>query len=84
MSNNYKITGLALKTLREQADKTLEESARQCGYGKAWLSNIESGIRRLTFDDAKTLTKFYGVDVQVLADLEDALLNVRGKMRKDV
>ena len=71
MSN--KIVGLAIKTLRERAGKTLEQSARQCGHGKSWLGNIESGTRKLTFDDAKILTRFYGADVQVLSDLEDIL-----------
>lgn len=63
--------GMALKQLRQNANKTLIQSSRQCGHGKTWLSNIEAGTRRLTFDDAKTLCDFYGVTLRDLSDLSE-------------
>lgn len=66
-----KAVGKAIRELRMKANKTLQESGIACGHEKQWLSNIESGRRRLTFDDAKILTNFYGVKLSDLADLSD-------------
>lgn len=68
---NKKAVGRAIKELRLKADKTLKETSAVCGHEKQWLSNIESGIRRLSFDDAKTLTSFYECTLNDLAELSD-------------
>lgn len=61
--------GMALRTLREKANKTLEESAQQCGHHKMWLSNIERGVKRIYFEDATKLVKFYGYSMDYLVEL---------------
>lgn len=66
-----KAVGKAVRDIRIKANKTLQEGGEACGHGKQWLSNIESGIRRLTFNDAKTLTDFYGSTLKELAELSD-------------
>lgn len=68
---NKKAVGRAIRELRLKADKTLQEASAVCGHEKQWLSNVESGRRRLTFDDAKALTNFYGFTVNDLAELSD-------------
>lgn len=67
-----KAIGKALRDLRKRARKTLQDSASICGHDKQWLSNIESGIRRLTFDDAKLLTEYYGSNLSELSNLADS------------
>lgn len=67
--SEFYAVGKAIKTLRLKSDKTLKESALQCGKTTAWLSNIEQGIRRLTFDDAVILVDFYGYDLNYLSQL---------------
>ena len=69
-----KAVGLAIRQLRIDAQKTLMESAKTCNNTKNWLVNIESGRRRITFHDAKTLCEFYGVQVSVLAELTNKYL----------
>lgn len=69
-----KAVGLAIRQLRIEAQKTLMESAKTCNNTKNWLVNIESGRRRITFRDAKTLCEFYNVEVSVLAELTDKYL----------
>lgn len=72
--------GLAIRKLRLDAKKTLKESAERCNNTKNWLVNIESGRRRLSFPDAKTLCEFYNSDVRTLSELTDIFLsNLQGK-----
>lgn len=70
-----KAVGLAIRQLRIDAQKTLMESAKTCGNTKNWLVNIESGRRRITFHDAKTLCEFYNADLSALAELTDKYLS---------
>lgn len=70
-NNSFYAYGMALRTLREKAGKTLEESARQCGHTRMWLSNIERGTKRIYFEDAKILVDYYGYTLSYLAELVD-------------
>jgi transcriptional regulator with XRE-family HTH domain len=74
--NDNKVTGIAIKTLRKKANRTLRESAEQCGHTTSWLSDIESGRRALDFNDARVLCKYYGFTLTDLSDTFDIINNI--------
>lgn len=61
--------GNALRHARISANKTLEESAKICGHTKAWLSDIERGSRRISFDEAMKLLYFYDADFDEIREI---------------
>lgn len=67
MTNNRTV-GAAIRELRMQAGKTIQESAQRCGHTRSWLSDIESGRRALDFNDARDLCMFYSFTLQDLSE----------------
>lgn len=61
--------GKALRYARTKANKTLEESAKICGHTKAWLSDIERGSRRISFENAMKLLEFYNADFDEIREM---------------
>lgn len=75
MNNKNKIVGLAIRTLRKKAGRTLQQSAEKCEHTTSWLADIESGRRSLDFNDARTLCIYYGYTLSDLSELFDSIEN---------
>jgi transcriptional regulator with XRE-family HTH domain len=74
--------GRVLKELRERQGVSLLSAARALGTERhATIAEIESGKRRVTFDETVTLASLYGVGV---GDVMSALSGVQEAVEVDV
>ena len=51
-----------LKLARTYANKTVSEVARAMKKSRSWVSQTESGTRRIHADDLQKLMELYGLD----------------------
>lgn len=51
-----------LKLARTYANKTVSEVARAMKKSQSWVSQTESGARRIHADDLQKLMELYGLD----------------------
>lgn len=57
------VIGKRLKTLRKSQGKTQQQTADDLKINRSTLSNYESGRRRPSLDDLRTLADYYGVNL---------------------
>lgn len=68
MTDKSKV-GMALRNIRtKNTDFSVTEVARKVGKSKVWLSQIETGKRKIYFDDVQELCDIYGIDMSSLGD----------------
>ncbi len=64
----YQHFGQRLKTEREKVQMTQDEVARQAGIDRSYLSQIESGKRRVSLYVACRLAQVFGKMIEVCVD----------------
>lgn len=78
--NFYKRLGKKIKTLREQVGLSQADLARQLGINRVVISQIESGQRKISAEEAMHLAKFFNITSDILIDLEkDITVNLDNK-----
>lgn len=61
-ANNYKPNEI-LRFIRQSADKTQEQMAKEIGKSKNWIKNNEQGINRYYFEDLIKIADLYDIDI---------------------
>lgn len=61
-ANNYKPNEI-LRFIRQSADKTQEQMAKEIGKSKNWIKNNEQGLNRYYFEDLIKIANLYDIDI---------------------
>ena len=66
--NKNTIVGKKLKAMREKLNLTQEQVAKELNLGRDAIVRIESGKRKITYEELKQFAKIYNFDEKELTD----------------
>lgn len=62
-------TGAYLRQLRNDANLSLSDMGLKLGFSKAYLSNIEQGVKTMSDHFIRQIADFYNIDENIIYDL---------------
>ena len=63
-----KIIGQAIMKMRKEQGLKQKELNEQMGMGRSWLSDVERGKQKITFNDVIKLCELMNVDIDELSE----------------
>ena len=84
MESFYKSLGLRIKKMRSRLEITQEQFSKQINIKRVTISQIESGIRKLTPTEIISIAKFFNISTDTLLDLKKDIEIVLEKEAKEI